>query len=241
MKMMADNQGIDLDSSSIENGFFLTSFQRKLLLKSLQEDLRQEYRHRIQIMLFADRGHSQAQIRKTLGCSQETVRYWLAIAKSGQAHRWNEFSVGRPKSINEEYCQRLQELVSQSPREHGYAFQRWTACWLSKHLAKELGISISDRHINRLLKSMGLSTRQSAGGSKMSNPAANRVTIEDLPYPKSSQGSDRGVDISSSIASYKELDKPVSAHVGEMNYFHFAEMGWERFTSNGNVTMFLRY
>jgi hypothetical protein len=50
--------------------------------------------------------------------------------------------------------------VSHSPREYGYPFQRWTAQWLGKHLAKELGIKVSDCHINRLLKEMGLSTRQ---------------------------------------------------------------------------------
>jgi hypothetical protein len=53
----------------------------------------------------------------------------------------------------------LKELVSRSPREYGYPFQRWTAQWLKKHLAKKLGIEVSDRHINRILKELGLSTR----------------------------------------------------------------------------------
>jgi len=40
------------------------------------------------------------------------------------------------------YLGRLKELVSHSPREYGYPFQRWTAQWLGKHLAKELGIKV---------------------------------------------------------------------------------------------------
>ena len=48
--------------------------------------------------------------------------------------------MGRPKTVNEQYCDRLKELVSHSPREYGYPFQRWTAQWLGKHLAKELGV-----------------------------------------------------------------------------------------------------
>jgi transposase len=67
--------------------------------------------------------------------------------------------MGRPKTVNEQYLARLKELVSHSPREYSYPFQRWTAQWLGKHLAKELGIKVSDCHINRLLKQMGLSTR----------------------------------------------------------------------------------
>jgi hypothetical protein len=67
-------------------GQCLTPFQRKLLLKSLEGDLRLEYRRRIEIMLLADTGQSQAQICKALGCSQEMARYWIAMAQAGNAH-----------------------------------------------------------------------------------------------------------------------------------------------------------
>ena len=142
-----------------KQGQYLTPFQRKLLHKSMQADLRPEYRRRIEIMLLADTGQSQAQICKALGCSQETARYWIVMAQTGKAHNWNDYIIGRPKTVNEQYLDRLKELVSHSPREYGYSFQRWTAQWLGKHLAKELGISVSNCHINRLLKQMGLSTR----------------------------------------------------------------------------------
>lgn len=143
-----------------KQGLYLTPFQRKLLLKNLEADLRPEYRCRIEIMLLADSGQSQAQICKALGCCQETARHWMVMAQTGQAHHWNDRLIGRPKSVNEEYLTRLKELASHSPRECDYPFERWTAQWLSKHLAKELGIKVSACHVNRLLKEMGLSTRQ---------------------------------------------------------------------------------
>jgi transposase len=142
-----------------EQGKFLTPFQRKLLLKNLQANLRPEYRRRIEIMLLADMGKSQTQICDNLSCSHETARYWIYMAKTGQAHKWDTAAVGRPKTIDDRYLERLKELIARSPRECGYAFERWTAQWLSRHLAKEFEIEISDRHINRLLKKMGLSTR----------------------------------------------------------------------------------
>ncbi|MDJ0590776.1 MAG: helix-turn-helix domain-containing protein [Pleurocapsa sp. MO_226.B13] len=138
----------------------LSPFQQKLLKEKLKTNLRPEYRRRIEIMLLADRGHSQTQICATLNCSHETARYWTHIAQSGEAHKWKDLPIGRPKTVNEKYLNRLQDLVSRSPRDFGYAFRRWTANWLSKHLAKELGIEVSERHVNRLLKQMGLSTRQ---------------------------------------------------------------------------------
>ncbi len=163
-------------------GLYLTSFQRKILLKSLQTDLRPEYRRRIEIMLLADTGQSQAQICKALGCSPEMARYWIVMAQTGNAHHWNDHPMGRPKTVNEQYLARLKELVSHSPREYGYPFQRWTAQWLAKHLAKELGINVSDCHINRLLKEMGLSTRQRRESAHLGTDGTkdSNITIGDL-------------------------------------------------------------
>ena len=150
---------LSLSQSNKENRL-LSPFQQKLLQEKLKTNIRPEYRRRIEIMLMADRGHSQTQICSALNCSHETARYWTYIAVSGDAHKWKDLPIGRPKTVNEEYLNRLRDLVSKSPREFGYAFGRWTAGWLSKHLAKELGIEVSERHVNRLLKKMGLSTRK---------------------------------------------------------------------------------
>jgi transposase len=159
-------------------GQYLTPFQHKLLLKSLETDLRPEYRRRIEIMLLADEGLSQAQICKALGCSPEMARYWMDIGQTGRAHLWKERPIGRPKTVSEEYLARLQELVRHSPREYDYPFQRWTAQWLSKHLAKELGVEVSACHINRLLKQMGLSTRSKPSTEKVSEQS--NLAIRDL-------------------------------------------------------------
>lgn len=146
-------------SDAIEPGCLLTPFQRKLLTKALQTELRTEYRQRIEIMLLVDQGHSQTQICEILGCCHQTARHWIMMAQVGKAHQWNERQIGRPKTIDEHYLDRLKELVSRTPREYGYPFQRWTAQWLKKYLAKETGITVSEQHINRLLREMGLSTR----------------------------------------------------------------------------------
>lgn len=143
------------------SGKCLTDFQKKELEQNLQRaDLHRKYRTRIRIMLLCDQGRSQAQICTELGCSRETARHWIVVAELGQAHRWSSYPVGRPNSVNQTYLDRLRELLVQcSPREFGYSFQQWTASALSQCLAKELGIEIGARHINRLLRGMGLSTR----------------------------------------------------------------------------------
>ncbi len=140
-------------------GKFLTMFQRKMLQKSLQEDLPESYSQRLEIMLLADEGKTQTEICQILGCCPATARHWTHIARAGMAHQWQDCPIGRPKLVNEEYLERLRELLSNSPRDYGYCFRRWTTNWLQKHLTKEFGVQVSDRHLKRLLKQMGLSTR----------------------------------------------------------------------------------
>ncbi len=166
----------------------LSSSERQLLQSNLHKDLRLEYRRRIEIMLLADLGKSQSEICTALNCSNETARYWIAMAKAGQAHRWNTVPIGRPKTINEQYLKRLQYLATHSPKEFGYSFDRWTAASLSKHLAKEFAIEISARHINRLLKKMGLSTRsKSPSKQKENRKRIDGLTITDLNSDSKSQ------------------------------------------------------
>ncbi|GAA6619433.1 transposase [Scytonema sp. NUACC26] len=156
---------------------FLTPFQRKVLIKNLQTNLQPEHRRRLEIMLLADQGKSQTQICEILGCSKEMARYWSTVAKAGLAHKWQEQPKGRPKTVNDQYIERLKELVRYSPREYGYGFDTWTAQWLSKHLAQELGIEISDRHINRLLKKMGLSKKQKSSSNTAAINQSQNTTI----------------------------------------------------------------
>lgn len=181
----------DTKNPDTPTGKFLTPFQRKLLQKSLQEDLHESYRQRIEIMLLADEGKSQAEICQTLGCCAATARHWMHVARAGMAHQWQNCPIGRPKAVNDQYLERLKELVCHSPRDYGYPFGRWTGQWLSKHLAKELGIEISDRNVNLLLKKMGLSTRPKSDSAAeltdLETTKGSRITIGDLQSSSESE------------------------------------------------------
>lgn len=174
---------VDLENLSINTENILTPFQRKLLETKLQEDLPSSYRQRIQIMLLASEGKSQAEICRTLKCCAATVRHWMHIARNGMAHQWQDCPIGRPKAVTQEYLERLRELVNNSPRDYGYSFERWTGSWLSKHLAKELGVDVTGHHINRLLKQMGLSARSQSSNredTNNQNANSNHIIITDL-------------------------------------------------------------
>ncbi|NJL80991.1 MAG: helix-turn-helix domain-containing protein [Richelia sp. RM2_1_2] len=173
----------EVNTINISTGKYLTAFQRKFLQQKQQENLSDSYHQRINIMLLADEGKTQTEICQILGCCPATVRHWMHIARTGMAHQWQDCPLGRPKAINQEYVERLQELLSQSPRDCGYGFRRWTVSWLRKHLAKELGIEVSDRHLKRVLKQMGLSTIPKPNQSESENTektSGAKISISDL-------------------------------------------------------------
>ena len=68
--------------------------------------------------------------------------------------------------------------MSNSPRDYGYSFKSWTALWLSRHLSKELGIDICARHVNRLLKKMGLSTRKRSENNNINSENNHDTSIK---------------------------------------------------------------
>ena len=158
----------------------ITNLLAQIVPEELPDNLKPIYRRRLEIVIRTHLGQSQTQICSALGCSKDTARHWMTIAKTEGLNNWYDQPIGRPSRVDEEYRQRLRELATSSPKQHGYAFERWTAKWLSKHLAQELGIEISDRHVNRLLKQMGLSTRGSGNQQAKSVIKGKSIVIEDL-------------------------------------------------------------
>ncbi|MFN7527780.1 MAG: transposase, partial [Dolichospermum sp.] len=174
-------------------GSYLSDFQRQMLLKSLQKNCSQSQLQRIQIMLLADEGITQAEICQILGCCPATARHWIHIARQGMAHQWQDSRIGRPKSVSDEYLQRLKELLHSHPRDYGYISQQWTLNRLHKHLSEEFGFEVSDRHFKRILKQMGLSTRPKSSHNEQNSPksaAEPKIAITDLKKANTADSSE---------------------------------------------------
>ena len=98
---------------SSSTGKYLSSSQRQQLLEILTEpNISDVDRKRIQIILFADEGKSQGDIRKLLDCTAATASKWILIAESGKIERWQKYRRGRPSKVDQPYLERLKELVS---------------------------------------------------------------------------------------------------------------------------------
>ncbi len=81
-------------------GLFLSHFQRKILIKYLQQTIKPGCRRRIEIILLADIGKSQAEICEIVGCSRRITRYWMNIIEQGVAHRWDKLPITRATAFS---------------------------------------------------------------------------------------------------------------------------------------------
>ncbi len=170
--------GVELVQSDREH--FLTIPQRRSLEHHLKESRSVQIQQRIQIMLMADRGKSTAEICEELGCALVTAEYWANAVKAGEIDLWQSKPIGRPRKTDRNYIEQLQQLLSSSPRQYGYPFERWTIDWLRKHLAQTSGIVVSSRHLKRLLKELGLSTCKKSPTNRLRQIKTKSIVVKDL-------------------------------------------------------------
>jgi transposase len=173
-------------------GIYLTSFQRQMLRENIAKEVPDASRQRLEIMLLTDKGKTQAQICRILGCSAATANRWMQLTKAGLAHQYLDYPVGRPKLITDEYIEFLRELLQHSPKDYGYSFKTWTVSWLGKHIAKAKGIEVSHSHLKRVMRELGLSTRTKS----QQPPSQSRANISIADLPASSiQLDDNGSEL----------------------------------------------
>jgi transposase len=163
---------------------YLTPFQRQILQENIQQELPNSYRQRLEIILLTDNGKTQAEICRMIGCCTSTASRWIQLTKAGLAHNYLDCPVGRPKLVTDEYIELLRELLQHSPRDYGYPFRSWTVSWLGKHITKEMGIEVSESHLKRVMRDLGLSTRSpktSSSQLEKYSEAGASIFIADLP------------------------------------------------------------
>lgn len=114
---------------------------------------------RSQLLLLSAEGKTPRQIARQLGCSDQTARNVLR-AFEAEALACLEQKSCRPKTatpeLDEAKCEKLRDLLHQSPRQCGKARATWTLQMLAE-VAKERGLTkrvVSDETIRNALRRM---------------------------------------------------------------------------------------
>ena len=117
-----------------------------------------EVRHAL-ILQCLDQGMPVPQIASLVGLHPERVRQIVrAYQKGGMSELRAKPKPGRPEKLNQEFRQRLIELVRMSPRKHGFQSNVWTLKMLQQVLAQvEWGRQVCLETIRHQLRKAGWS------------------------------------------------------------------------------------
>jgi transposase len=101
-------------------------------------------------------GHDSATVAEMLMVALSTVYGWHERWKqNGLAGLQDRSKRGRPPVADAEYCQLLEEALSQEPEAYGYPFAIWTLGRLRAHLAERTGKTLSSERFRALMAKLG--------------------------------------------------------------------------------------
>ena len=143
----------------------LSGRQRRELKDALEnwDDPREVRRARA--IWMSSQGWAVPHIAQALDVRRRTVRVWIDKYEDEELEGiTTKPRSGRPPKADEDYRERLEEVVETPPRDLGYAFNTWTREHLALHMEKETGIEISPRHMGRLLDKLGFVYKRARHG-----------------------------------------------------------------------------
>lgn len=131
--------------------------QRRRIERLERKERDAEKRQRFRIILLLNEVQTPTEIHRGIGAARSTV---YRVAKRFEGEGENGLRDRRDEvtaiKVTEEYVQRLEDLVYQSPQNLGWQRTTWTCEALAQQLAEDTGIVLHPTHVGRLLRSAGM-------------------------------------------------------------------------------------
>jgi transposase len=113
------------------------------------------------MVLLSSEGKKVSQIAQTLKRNPHTVRDWLKRYNNAGLKGLNrKYSPGRPDEKRAKLKEHIQEVLGDSPVEHGYQDHVWSVPLIVHDAALKLDLSVSGDTVTRALKAMGYSYKR---------------------------------------------------------------------------------
>src|ERR1041385_2765241 len=111
----------------------------------------EELAHRRQRAVAAYReGQSPSTIAQVLGVDRTTIHRWVRMAR--QPGGLDPIPIRRPPRLSDPLLARLEQLLRQGARHHGWATELWTASRVAVLIQRHFGISYHAEHVRKILK-----------------------------------------------------------------------------------------
>jgi transposase len=131
-------------------------------------------------------GYSCEEVADFLGVHVSTVRRWsAAFDRAGFGGLWARPASGRPPKLDHRQEKIIRRWLSESPREHGFATELWSAPRLASLIEVEWQIALNPRYLAAWLRHRGFSPQKPRRRAReQANGAAERWLARDWPRIK---------------------------------------------------------
>ena len=118
-------------------------------------------RRRLRGTALLDQGRSQSEVARALGVTAAAVCQWVKARREGGAQALKaKPPSGRPPKLDAKQLARLEKLLLQGPRRHGYATELWTLRRVAELIRKHFDQSYDPSGVWHVLTRMGWSCQK---------------------------------------------------------------------------------
>lgn len=141
--------------------FVLSGQERQALAELVAQSAFSNEARRAQALLWIDAGESPQVVAERLQTSRQTVYNWAARFKrrSGKSLQYRLADgkrSGRPATVAARIEPVLQQVIGQSPRQYGYARERWTVTLLGRYLREAHHVMTNYTSVSAALHRLGM-------------------------------------------------------------------------------------
>ena len=114
-----------------------------------------EYRRRLAVERVRD-GYSTQEVADFLGVDPSSVRRWVAASRKPGASGLAARPVpGRPSKLSSTQEKIIRRWLTESPTEHGFPTDLWSAPRLARLIREELGVTLHPGYLSAWLRQRG--------------------------------------------------------------------------------------
>lgn len=131
--------------------------------KGVKRDFDQLEKRRLKAAELFERGATQAEVRRKLSASAQSVSRWHAAwHKGGKTALRKSGRAGRKPLLAPMQLMELEAELQRGPEALGYVTQLWTLPRVAELIHKQFGVKYHPGHVTRILQSLGWSCQKPA-------------------------------------------------------------------------------
>ena len=113
------------------------------------EELERRRRRAIQLV---HEGEHPEDVARFLGCGRSSVYTWLKLHREAPADIAAKPHPGRPAGLDDAQLRRLEELLLEGPKAHGWRTELWTAGRVQEVVRRHFGLDYHPEHVRKIVK-----------------------------------------------------------------------------------------